>query len=388
MSDLKGKSYIYIDTVADLASLVDVMLNAKRIAIDIEADSLHHYYEKVCLIQLTIDKINYIVDPLVRLDLSKFLEVLSNSYLVLHDGGYDLRMMRSTFEFEPKGRVFDTMLAAKLLGYKHFSLGALVKEFNEIELKKGAQKADWSYRPLGASLLKYASDDTRFLFNIADCLKQKLKEFDRAGWHKQTCKKMIASAALPGVVKDPDEAWRIKGISVLERNQLVYAQEFFYWRQKYAQKNDRPPFKIMTNHLLLEVASWAQSNPGKSLEDGPKLPRDCRGSRRKALDAAIKRAHGTSPEDWPSKRKPTPRRKAVPDCKALIQDMRDQSGQVAEKLGIDPSVLATRAALVSIAYNRPKTINEIMLFGPMMKWQAEILQPIIAENMEKHPLQG
>jgi ribonuclease D len=377
---------MYIDTAADLASLVSVMSKARRIAIDIEADSLHHYYEKVCLIQLTIDKGNYIVDPLAGLNLTEFLEVLSNSYLVLHDGGYDLRMMRSTFEFEPKGRVFDTMLAAKLLGYKHFGLGALVKEFADIELKKGAQKADWSYRPLSASLLKYASDDTRFLFGIADELAKKLKELDRKGWHKQTCKKMIASAALPAAVKDPEDEWRIKGISLLERNQLVYGKELFYWRQKYAQKNDRPPFKIMTNHLLLELAAWAQQHPDKPLSSGPKLPRDCRGSRLKALESAIKRAHKSSPEDWPSKRKSTPRRKHVPDCKALIQDMRDQSGQVAEKLGIDPSVLATRAALVSIAYNRPKTINEIMLSGPMMKWQAEILQPIIAENLDAHPL--
>lgn len=384
MSDLKAKSYIYIDTPADLASLVAIMAKARRIAIDIEADSLHHYYEKVCLIQLTIDKSNYIVDPLVKLDLSKFLNVLSQSHLVLHDGGYDLRMMRSTFDFEPKGRVFDTVLAAKLLGYKHFSLGALVKEFNGIELKKGAQKADWSYRPLSASLLKYASDDTRFLFGIADKLAQKLKELNRSSWHRQTCKKMIDSAASPSPVKDPDEAWRIKGISLLERNQLVYAKELFYWRQKYAQKTDRPPFKIMTNHLLLELAAWAQQNPDMSLQNGPKLPRDCRGGRLKALESAIKKAHKASPEDWPSKRKSTPRRKPVPDCKVLIQNMREQSAEVAEKLGIDPSVLATRASLVAIAYNRPKTINEIMLSGPMMKWQAEILQPIIAENLDNH----
>ncbi|MCK5563963.1 MAG: HRDC domain-containing protein [Planctomycetes bacterium] len=386
MSDLKGKSYIYIDTVADLASLVSIMSSARRIAIDIEADSLHHYYEKVCLIQLTIEKDNYIVDPLTGLNLSEFLEVLSESYIVLHDGGYDLRMMRSTFEFEPKGRVFDTMLAAKLLGYKHFSLGALVKEFTGIELKKGAQKADWSYRPLSASLLKYASDDTRFLFGIADELSKKLKALDRSRWHKQTCKKMIASTASPAAVKDPDQAWRIKGISLLGRNQLVYGRELFYWRQKYAQKADRPPFKIMTNHLLLELAAWAQVNPNVSLQNGPRLPRDCKGGRLKALESAIKRAHDVLPDDWPSKRKPAPRRKPVPDCKVLIQTMRDQSAEVAEKLGIDPSVLATRSALVSIAYNRPKTINEIMLSGPMMKWQAEILQPIIAENLDAHPL--
>ncbi|MBN1457757.1 MAG: HRDC domain-containing protein [Sedimentisphaerales bacterium] len=383
MTDSQQEPYIYINSQPELGSLISAIKKADKVAIDIEADSLHHYYEKVCLIQITIDKINYIVDPLARIDLSEFLDALSKSHIVLHDGGYDLRMMRHSFDFVPKSKVFDTMLAAKLLGFRHFSLGAMVKEFFGIELKKTGQKADWSARPLSSSLLKYASDDTHFLLELADKLSQKLKELDRISWHKQICKKMVASAAMPTPQKDEEDQWRIKGASLLTRSQLVYVKELFNWRQEQAQKADRPSFKIMTNHLLLELAEWAQTNPKKPLKGGPKLPRDCKTGRLKALEAAIKKAHNTPSSDWPMRRKPTPRKQLAPNCKLLIQALREDAAEVAEKLKIDPSVLATRSALISIAYGRPKTVNEIIKSGPLMKWQAEILEPVIAKNLKK-----
>lgn len=383
MTDSQQEPYIYISSQPKLGSLISAIKKADRIAIDIEADSLHHYYEKVCLIQITIDTVNYIVDPLAKIDLSGFLNVLSESHIVLHDGGYDLRMMRHSFGFTPKSKVFDTMLAAKLLGFRHFSLVAMVKEFFEIELKKTGQKADWSARPLSSSLLKYASDDTYFLLGLADKLSQKLKELDRTSWHKQTCKKMIASTALPAPQKDEENQWRIKGASLLTRPQLVYVKELFNWRQKQAQRADRPSFKIMTNHLLLELAMWAQTNPKKLLKDGPKLPRDCKAVRLKTLEAAIKKAHRTPSSDWPMRRKPTPRRQLAPNCKPLIQALREDAAEVAKKLEIDPSVLATRATLISVAYSRPETVNEIIKCGSLMRWQAEILEPVIAENLKK-----
>ncbi len=175
MKDEQQKLYYYIENDSDLKSLVLQINRAGRIAIDIEADSLHHFYEKVCLIQLTIDSSNFIVDPLAGLDLSGLLDTLARKPLIVHDGGYDLRMLYSSLEFRPYCEVFDTMLAAQLLGFQHFGLGALLKHFFDLSHSKRAQKADWSRRPLSPELLEYASDDTRYLIRLADKLSVELR---------------------------------------------------------------------------------------------------------------------------------------------------------------------------------------------------------------------
>jgi ribonuclease D len=120
-----NEPHIYVDTESSLESLVKRVGRSSRIAVDMEADSFHHYFEKVCLIQVAAAGKVYLVDPLAGLDLSEFLDVLADKKLIFHDGGYDLRMMLSSFGFSPKVPIFDTMIAAQLLGYEKFSLSAL-----------------------------------------------------------------------------------------------------------------------------------------------------------------------------------------------------------------------------------------------------------------------
>ena len=205
-------SYKYIDTVNTLKDLTLKVKKSKQVAVDTEADSLHHYFEKVCLIQLTINNTNYIVDPLAKLDLSDFLNNLSEKPLILHGADYDLRMLQSSFGFRPKNRIFDTMIAAKLLGYNKFSLAALVNHFFNITLKKQGQKSNWSKRPLSESQLEYASYDTHFLEEIAANLKDELKKLNRYNWFHETVDFMVQSTKttknviwiMPGEQKEQD----------------------------------------------------------------------------------------------------------------------------------------------------------------------------------------
>ena len=164
--------------------MVERLTKADRIALDTEADSLHHFYEKVCLIQLTANGISDIVDPLANLDLSGLLDVLSKTPLILHGAEYDLRMLLASFKFKPKAPVFDTMLAAQIVEGRARSLVALADRLLGITLSKQGQKSDWSRRPLTEKQLTYASNDTRHLDSIADKLKAELDDLGRLDWQQ------------------------------------------------------------------------------------------------------------------------------------------------------------------------------------------------------------
>ena len=258
------KPYKYIDTDKALADLNELMLTTGRIAIDIEADSLHHYYEKVCLIQFTIKNKNFIVDPLAKLDLTSFLNILASKPLILHDAGYDLRMLRSSFGFITESDIFDTMLAAQLLGYERLGLVALIQELCDISLSKQDQKSNWSKRPLTLDQLQYASDDTFYLHELADILRGKLKKLNRLHWHEQACKKMISSAAIEKPPVDPDTVLRIKGSSHLDHFQLTILRAVWHWRDQQARAADLPPFKIMGNQTIITAV-------GRRDDDGDHL---------------------------------------------------------------------------------------------------------------------
>jgi ribonuclease D len=368
--------FIYIDTDSEFKTLIEDIKAADRISLDTEADSLHHYYEKVCLIQMSIGKTHYILDPLAETDLKDFLKQLAKKPLILHDADYDLRMMKSSFGFRPKNEVFDTKLAAQILGYTEFSLAALVKRFFDVTLPKHGKKSDWSRRPLSTAQIKYAFNDTRYLAQLADKLTRRLNKLNRLSWHKETCELMIAATGRDNN-RDLENAWRIKGVSRLERKELALARSIWHWREKEAQKVDLPPFKIMVNHLILDLAVWAARYPKKSLKYGPKLPRTCAGKRFEALQKAIRKGLKVPPNEWPKQRKPTHTRNDVPDCRDRVLILRRECSRLAEELDIETSFLASRATLAAIARKRPKTTREIMESGPMMRWQADIFKPII-----------
>jgi len=198
---------LYVDTPAGLEDLVSRLEDVPEIALDTEADSLHHYFEKVCLVQLSAGEEQAIVDPLSGMDLAPLIDLLRRKDLVLHGADYDLRMMRLTFGFIPEGEVFDTMLAARLLGHDRLGLAPLLEDIFGVSLSKGGQKSDWSRRPLSESQLRYARNDTRYLLPLAKRLREDLRSLGRIEWHRETCRSMVLQASRENA-KDPDEAWR------------------------------------------------------------------------------------------------------------------------------------------------------------------------------------
>ena len=268
MDTRESERYIYVRERAAMDKLIQRIGAAERVALDIEADSLHNYFEKVCLIQLSLGGEHYLVDPLCDLELTGFSEALAEKPLILHGGDYDLRMMRAAMGFRPRRGVFDTMIAAQLLGIEQIGLAALMKGYFDVTIEKAGQKSDWSRRPLSANQLRYAVNDTRFLERLADRMHGELDERKRVDWHRESCRAMVESTWRDDA-RDPANAWRIKGAGRLTRRQLAYLRELWRWRDQHARSADLPAFKILGNQEILGLVHWAESHPGVPLHQGP-----------------------------------------------------------------------------------------------------------------------
>ena len=208
--------FIYVRAQTEVEKLIPRLAAAARVAVDTEADSLHNYFEKVCLIQLSIDGAHYLVDPLAGLELRQFFRVLAAKPLIFHAGDYDLRILRASTGFRPNGEIFDTMIAAQLLGIEQLGLAALIERYFGVAIGKEGQKSDWSQRPLSEKQLQYAVNDTRYLEALADRLAAELETKGRIEWHQESCRAMVQASGRDNP-RDPEEAWRLKGAGRLTR---------------------------------------------------------------------------------------------------------------------------------------------------------------------------
>ena len=207
-----------------LKGVISAINDSQWVAVDTEADSLHAYPEKLCLMQFSVSGGDYLVDTLAGLDISELLGALQNREVIFHGADYDLRMLRKTFNFVPSA-IFDTMTAARLLGYQQFGLGHLVERHLGVKLEKGPQKMNWARRPLTARMEEYARNDTRHLKPLSENLRAQLQEKERLSWQKETCAQLIMDCAeMPSPNKDMQ--WRMKGSDRLDPRGLLCSGSF------------------------------------------------------------------------------------------------------------------------------------------------------------------
>ena len=350
-----------IDTEEKLAAWLPKLRAAKWVALDTEADSLHAYPEKVCLIQISTADGDRLIDPLAKTHLDPLLDALNAHELIMHGADYDLRLLRKHHEFTPSA-IFDTMLAARLVGEWQFGLSSLVEKYLGVKLDKGSQKADWARRPLTEKMEIYARNDTHYLQPLADKLKIELQRRNRLAWHQESCARLIAECSQPPVV-DGDFVWRIKGSSHLNRPELAVLRELWHWREREATAANRPPFFILNHEMLSEVASAAAENqPVEDLLPLRMSPRR-RGALLEAVRSGLAVPAGQQPEiirhkfDRPNEAE---RRRY-----AELAGYRDAH---ARKLGIDATLIASKSTLGDLARDWNRHAPELM------SWQRELLK--------------
>ena len=329
-----------IDTDAKLATFLTSIKSAAWLALDTEADSLHAYPEKVCLIQASTTAGDELIDPLSRLNIGRFFAALAGRELIMHGADYDLRLLGKHHHFTPAA-IFDTMLAARLLGERQFGLGSLVEKFLGVKLDKGPQKADWARRPLTERMETYARNDTHYLKPLADKLAAGLK--NRRPWHREICARLIEDCNLPQPV-DADGVWRVKGSSKLSRPALAVLRELWKWREREAIAANRPPFFVVAHEKLVEIASAAAAN--RSFE--PLLPVRMSPRRREGVVAAVRVARALPASRHPEILRSRGHRPSEVEIRRY-RELEKRRNVHAHQLGIEAALIASRATLGELA---------------------------------------
>lgn len=350
-----------INDAQKLSQFVPVVQAADWIALDTEADSLHAYPERLCLLQFCTAAGDELVDPLARdMNLDALFDALSGHRILMHAADYDLRLLEKHHKFIP-GAIFDTMLAARLLGVKQFGLGNLVEQYLGVKLEKSSQKANWAIRPLTPKMERYARDDVRYLKPLVDKLTLELEAKGRLKWHQEWCARLIKDSTTD-LEPDPDQVWRVKGSAILGGHALAVLRELWRWREQEAIGANKPPFFVLSHEALVEIAAAAVN--GVTIES--KFPRHMSERRRRGLLEAATRGVAVPSEQWPQ----PPVRKGSRPTEAEkrrcfhLERRRDQR---AKQLDIDPTLIASRSVLWELARNWETASADLM------EWQRELL---------------
>ncbi len=338
-----------------LSELVARLAPLPRIALDTEADSLHSYFEKLCLLQISTAQEDILIDPLVGFSLQPLYETLAHRQLVLHGADYDLRMLQRGSRFAATN-IFDTMIAARLCGYRELGLAALVARHFGVKLSKASQKANWALRPLSNQMIEYAINDTKYLLPLAEIIEAELRRLNREQWFAESCQRMIAAAREPRG-RDESKAWRIPGSAALSSRAQSVLRVLWYWRDAEARAWDRPPFHVMSNEDIVRIAERAVKGSAFST---PRMS----SRRRKSFEIILALALHIPESEWP-----TPvrggRRRPSREQTERFEHLRFTRDKIAAELGLDSSIVAPRSALEAAAVD-PQT-------PLLMRWQRRLL---------------
>jgi ribonuclease D len=351
-----------ISTTAELRELAARVRESEWVALDTEADSLHAYPEKLCLIQVGVPGAEFLVDPLDDLHLEPLWEAMDHHCIIFHAADYDLRLLFRGHHFQP-ARIFDTMLAARIVGEPRFGLNDVLNAHLGITLEKGSQKANWGRRPLTAAMVDYALNDVRHLHPLRESLQRRLEDLGRVEWHRQSCERLIRDCCQPEQV-DEDAIWRTKGHDKLDPLGLAVLRELWHWREKDALRTGRPPFFILKHEQLAELAAAAAET---RTHRGLNLPHFLTSKRRAGLLEAVQRGLEVPEERLPRpilvhSRRMTRAELDVSDRLARVRDLN------ARDLGIDPTLIASKATLFALGRHDPEAWSDLM------PWQRNLLE--------------
>lgn len=366
-----------LETTEQVADFVATLENSRSIAVDLEADSMHNYQEKVCLLQVTIPEKTVLIDPLAGAGLDPLKAVLGDDRIrkIFHAADYDIRCLARDFSIEIRG-LFDTMIACQFLGEERFGLADILKKYFSVELDKQYQRADWSRRPLSAEMIRYAAEDTRHLHQLAEQLQQRLREKGRLTWVEEefSLLEQVRFADQQG-----NELLRFKGAGRLNRRQLAVLEAVLNWRDNEARRRDSPLFKVLGNKVVLALALAAPQSRQQldKVEGFPSRLRQRYGDRILGHIAAAMQIPETELPVYPH----AERKEKDPAGEQRLKRLKQWRQAKAKQLELDPGVLINNATLELLAERRPRTTEDLAADDELKKWQLRELGPGILETL-------
>ncbi len=361
---------IWVDTRAGVDEAVAAAASAGWLALDTEADSLHSYFHKTCLVQVTADNRNFVVDPLALdpTDLQPLWNVVEDPSIpvLMHGSDYDIRVLDRDYETRIRGLV-DTQIMAQILGEAKTGLAALLEKEEGVILDKRHQRADWGQRPLTRSQVVYAAADTAFLQRLAGKLRERLEALGRWDWAVGDFRRLEEVRHRP-VEPNPLAFERVKGVRVLRGDARDRAFTLFEWREGEAQRLDIPPFKVLGNTTLLTLADEAPKKAAELVKVrgiGPRFIRRWG----KAVLLNIGQPN-RAPEWKKAARHPEPSAKVIRRLKRLAA-ARDE---IATELGLEPGLVCAKSCALAVASHTPRCtdLDDLRNAG-LTGWRLDLL---------------
>lgn len=361
---------IWVGSATELDRLLGVLRDAPLVAIDTEADSLHSYFDKVCLMQITAAGEDWIVDPLAHFPMDPFGAILRDPSIVkvFHGADYDLRILNRDFGFEIHN-LRDTMICAQLLGYSGIGLAALLDRHFGVQVNKAHQRADWSQRPLTPDMLRYAANDTHYLAELVAKLEAELRDKERWEWAVEEFSRLEQIRHTENE-PDPESFRKLKNIGRFSRRQLAALARLHAWRDQAARHADRPPFKILGNEALVTIAELLPQSL-RELKQVRGMTAGQAGRHGQGILDAVAAALALPEDGLPEivAKKHWIRDKTLEQKVDRLRSVRDE---IAKSLGIDPGVLAPRHVLAAIATDCPAEPSALAAIPAMRRWQIDV----------------
>ena len=363
----RTQSYLMIDSISKLEKFAGRLEKQKIIGVDLEADSMYHFKEKVCLIQIATRNTTAVIDPLQIKNLSVLKPVFRHADIqkIFHGADYDVRSLYRDFKISVNN-LFDTELACRFLGYHESGLEAVLKKKFKVRLNKKYQRKDWSKRPLPNEMIAYAAKDVNYLVPLAKGLHHELKHKGRLSWVEEECtylSKVRAANTDSGPLFTG-----FKGAGKLGPRGLAVLEELLQLRKKNAQQQDRPLFRIIGNKSILALAEIRPQSL-KKLQKTEVLGAKQIDRYGKEIIAAINKALRI-----PAKNLPKYPRKTAPRVPAIVakrvKELRAWRDNLAKQLQIDPAIVCTKALISAIAVQRPLTESGLLKMKELKNWQA------------------
>ena len=361
----------YLDTADAVDRFVRDIASAEVIALDTEGANFYRFVDRIYLLQLSTRERTALIDPLPIGKPASLAGLLADERVevVIHDADGDMRMIEQDFGWRVT-RLFDTRVAAQLLGLPGLGLAALLEQLLGVHLDKKHQRADWSLRPLPEDMLAYAAEDTRHLIDLRDHMRAELERTERWSWAAEEFALLCSTSRLRSDERAP-AFLRVKAARELAPRQLAVLRELIAWREGLARAADTALFRVAGDEVLVAVVRAAPQTPAALAAVRGATPwlRDRHG---RTLLAAVARGLAVPDDELPHYPVP-PRERRDPKIEARIKLLKQVRDAAAARLAIDPTVLAPSARLEAVAKRAPTSVADLQEVPSLRRWQVEVM---------------
>jgi ribonuclease D len=376
----KQSGYVWVETNQELCRIAVSLEKEPVIGVDLEADSMFHYKEKVCLLQISTPSQNILVDPLGLKDIAPLKPVFADPHVrkVIHGSDYDIRSLKRDFGIEVRS-LFDTHISARFLGYRETGLANLLKDKFGLNIEKKYQKKDWSKRPLPNGMLDYAVQDASCLLPLARILEKELRAKNRILWVEEECE--IQSRVSPATNDKKPLFLKFKGAGRLDSRSLAVLEAILQFRNKLARRRDLPPFKVLANGPIMGIVTKRPMTEADIKEIKGLSTRQV-----KALGPSLLKKMGEAldlpREELPVYPKKAGKRislKAAERTKALRKWREKRAGEMV----LEPGLVCSNAQIQSLALVNPMKSEDLEFVNGLRNWQRQVFGSEICELLKK-----